>query len=600
MQDKQRNIIWRFALLFGAVLIGFIAVIVKIIILQYFERDQWESIAADQIRPNQIVEATRGNILDKDGNLLATSLPQYTIRMDTRVEALHQKNGELFYQYVDSISAGLSAIIGDKSASEYKQMMVNAYHGKTNKQKDIKLSSKRLNYLQKKQIQQLPLVCRGVYKSGITFEEMHQRNKPFGSLASRTIGTIFGDGGHGSAGLEKQFDNYLTGQDGVANIQRVAGHYEPVTVKEAVNGYDIETTLDVNLMDICEAALRQRVEMRQADWGCCILMETGSGKIRAISNLDRTSDGRYLEMRNHAVSRVEPGSTFKTIALVAAMDDGKVGLYDTVSVSRNGWDFGVAHHTDSHPKDTVYTTRSALAISSNIALAKIITRSYDKKASKFVDKLRRMGICDSVYSEIPGSQPPRIDVPKDAVTLSKMAYGYSVELTPMQILTFYNGIANDGKMIRPYLVTRILNKDEVVEEFHTEVLKSSMCSRGTLEDIRLALHDVVWDDRLGTASVSPWGQKKAQSDLVAIAGKTGTAQLFHHGHYHNREHRMTFVGYFPEENPKYTCLCMIEHPQAPYDAGMDCGYVVREIAEKTMVYAGHYTIKNGEKVYEIK
>lgn len=601
MEDKRRDIILRFAALFVVICIGFIAVIWKIIVIQHVEADHW--LSYDKYKTcEKVIDAKRGDILDKDGNLLATSLPQYAIRMDTRVEALRQHNGQLFYQYVDSMAEGLSLVIGDKSASQYRQLMVQAYR---NRKKYVKLYNGSINYLQKKQLQQVPLISQGAVKSGIFFEERHQRCKPFGSLSARTIGNTFGDGGHGRYGLEYSFDSYLVGQTGLATVRPVAGYQEPVVTQEAVPGYNIETTLDVSLMDICENALRKKVERWEADWGCCILMETETGKILALSNLDRTSEGNYIEGQNHAVWRVEPGSTFKTYALMAAIDDGKIDLYDTVSVTAATWYYGNAPHTDSHPKDTVYTVRSALAISSNIALAKIITRSYDGDASKFVNKLQKMGVCDSVYSEIPGFQNPLIRIPKDdAVTMSKMSYGYSVELTPLQIIMFYNGIANNGKMVRPYLVSRIMNGNKVVEEFETEVVKSSLCSKSTLEDIKLGLHDVVWDNDLpGTASIRKYDKvPKAQSQLVSIAGKTGTAQLREHGRYCKTKHRMTFVGYFPEENPKYTCLCMIEHPKfyPGYDAGMECGSAVREIAEKTMIYAGHYTIQNGKKIYDFK
>ena len=445
---------------------------------------------------------------------------------------------------------------------------------------------------------------RGYYKSGIQFDESPQRKKPFGSLASRTIGSILANG-KGNTGLEKTFDSDLRGIDGMALRERIGGKWENVPIREAVNGYDLVTTLDANLLDITETALRGCLERTQADWGCCILMETQSGKIRAICNLDRTSDGTYNERANHAVTRVEPGSTFKTIAMMAALDDGKVELTDTFEVYKSGWKYLDAKHTDAHAKDTVYTLRSALAASSNIAFAKMILKSYDKKASKFVDKLQSMGLRDSMYSEIPGAQKPRIDVPNDAVTLSRMAYGYSVELTPMQILTFYNGIANDGKMIRPYLVEKVMDDDKVIRSFGTETLKSSMCRRSTLEDVKVSLHDVVWDNNIGTASVRSWAGKvvdyKAQSKRVHIAGKTGTAQLFRNGRYQSREHRMTFVGYFPEEKPQYTCICMVEHPHnyPAYDAGYDCGNVVRQIAERTIVYAGHYVIQGDSLVYQM-
>ena len=456
----------------------------------------------------------------------------------------------------------------------------------------------RINYLQRRALEQNSLIKKGKYKSGILFEDQHRRIKPFGILASRTIGGIYGEDGVGNSGLEKGFDTQLRGKDGMSSIQRIGGRNEQVTVTEAEDGMDVVTTIDANLQDIVENALLTKVREKSAKWGCCILMETQTGYIRAIANLDRSGEGGYYEAQNHAVQRVEPGSTFKTIALVAAIDDGKIEIDDTVKVTRQPWQYFSAKHTDAHPMDTLLTVRSSLAVSSNIALAKLITRSYEGSAKKFVRRIERMGLTDSVYCEIPGAEKARVDVPRDTVTLSKMSYGYSVELSPMQILMFYNAIANNGKMMRPMLVTSIRRDGEDIKTYHPETVKSSICSKRTLHDIQGALHDVVWDNHLGTAAAKPWS-RKAQSDLVSIAGKTGTAQLIIPGHgYSGKHHRMTFVGYFPEENPRYTCICMIEDPQFPYDAGMDCGSTVRVIAERTMAYTGCYIWQEGQRILE--
>lgn len=608
MPDNRQNTIFRFALVFLLIAAGFLSVLIYIIDIQWFQSSDLLGGSAPAKPVEKVIDPQRGNILDCEGRLLASSIPGYYVYMDTRVPALHQGGDTLFYRYVDSIAIGLNRILPDKSAAWYKSKMVKSFTTRNGKnargvQREngsyLKLYPNRVTYIQKREIEKLPLFRNGYFKSGIQFDAKPQRKKPFGSLASRTIGSILSNG-KGNAGLEKTFDDDLHGIDGLSQRERMGGKWEDVPVREAVNGYDIVTTLDANLLDITETALRGCLERTQADWGCCILMETQSGKIRAICNLDRTEDGKYFEKANHAVTRVEPGSTFKTISLMAALDDDKVQLSDSFEVYKKGWKFVNTTHIDAHPMDTVFTLRSALAVSSNIVFAKLITQSYDKKASKFVEKLQTMGICDSVYSEIPGAQKPRIDVPKDAVTLSKMAYGYSVELTPMQILTFYNGIANDGRMIRPYLVERVMDGDEVIRTFRTETLKSSMCRKSTLDDVRLALHDVVWDNKLGTASRLPWGTPKAQSKLVPIAGKTGTAQLFRKGRYQSQEHRMTFVGYFPEDKPLYSCICMVEFPKnrGYYDAGMDCGSVVRQIAERAIVYSGYYVIKGDTLVYE--
>ena len=583
-------------MIFIVIFLGFCAVIGKIIYIQAVERDQWMKVAEKQVPTHKPIPATRGNILDCNGRLLASSMPQYYMYMDTRVEALHMNNGRLFLSHIDTLALDLSRIVGDHSAEEYKARIVKAYR---KGEKRLKVCDHRINYLQRQALMQNKLIKRGKIKSGIFFEDQHRRIKPYGLLASRTIGGIYGEGGHGNSGLEKRFDKELSGVDGLSSVQKIGGRYEPITVEEAQDGLDIVTTIDANLQDIVEQALLRKTAERNAKWGCCILMETQTGYIRAIANIDRSKeDGQYYEAQNHAVQRVEPGSTFKTIALVAALDDGKIRINDTVSVSRKPWKYFTVQHTDAHPMDTLLTVRSALAVSSNIALAKLITRSYEGSAKKFVKRIAKMGLTDSVYCEIPGADKARIDVPKDTVTLSKMSYGYSVELSPMQILMFYNAIANGGRMVRPMLVTAIQQNGEVVRSFRPEIVKSSICSNRTLHDIQGALHDVVWDNHLGTAAAKLWS-RKAQSNLVSIAGKTGTAQLIIPGHgYSGKHHRMTFVGYFPEEHPHYTCICMIEDPQFPYDAGMDCGSTVRVIAERTMAYTGCYVYQDGVRVLD--
>ena len=607
MSDNLKQTILRFALIFIGISVMFVIVLAQIVYIQTAEKDKWEK-ASKQNRATitKPIIATRGNIYDCQNRLLASSVPQYSIHMDTRVEALHLGGDTLFHQYVDSMAEGFSRIIGDKSAAEYKQIMTRAFYGKTNRERNIRLTSSRISYTQRKEIMQMPLVRRGVYKSGISFTDRNIRSKPFGSLGSRTIGNIYGDGGAGNAGIEKRFDKELRGVDGTSSRQRVAGHWEYIPIVEAENGADVYTTLDANLMDICESNLRKQLQINQADWGCVVLMEVKTGKIKAMCNLDLGNDGKYYELQNHAVVRMEPGSTFKTLALMAALDDGNVDFNDSIEVWKSGWKYYGSNHIDAHPADTTYSIRQALTVSSNIALARIITDGYGGSAKKFVKKLERMGVCDSVDYIIPGADQSKIDIPKDTVTISKMAYGYSVELSPLQMAMLYNGIANEGKLISPVLVDHVKKDEDVLEEFESEVIRSSMCSSKTLREIKSCLHDVVWDNDLGTASVYKWkghiAKYKAQSQLVAIAGKTGTAQVFENGRYHSNKHRMSFVGYFPEEAPQYTCICVIHAPKnrGYYDAGMDCGSVVRQIAEKTMAYSNEYVIDGNEILFRKK
>ena len=602
MSENVKHTVLRFAIVFGVILLLFGIVFARIISLQTVHRSELEAMVADRDSVYRPIKAVRGNIFDCEGRLLASSVPQYSIHMDTRVEALHMNQGKLFYEYVDSIAYGLSRIVGDQTPEEYRATIVKAYRGKTRRERNIRLTPKRISYTQLKEIKQLPLIRRGVYKSGFYAVDLNLRVKPFNSLGSRTIGGIYAESGKGNAGLEKRFDDYLQGEDGLAIRERMANQWQYIPIREEKHGCDVYTTLDANLMDICESNLRARLEHTQADWGCVILMEVATGEIKAMCNLDRGSDLQYYEIANHAVVRMEPGSTFKTIAMMAALDDGKFNIDDTLRVWKDGWYYHGATHRDAHPADTVYTMRQALAVSSNIALARMITDGYNGSAKKFVNKLKRMGLCDSIDYIIPGAHQPRINIPKDTVTISRMAYGYSVELSPLQILTFYNGIANGGRMISPILVTEVKDGKTTIESFETQTIRSSLCSKNTLENIRASLLDVVWDNDLGTAAVNKWRQRKAQSDLVKIAGKTGTAQVMENGKYFNNKHRISFVGYFPADAPRYSCICVIHAPRnkGAYDSGLDCGSVVRKIAEKTMVYTSEYRIEDKQLVMKAK
>ena len=319
MSDEQRNTVWRFAIIFIFILIGFFAVLGKIIYVQTVERDEWLKVAEKQVPTVRPIAATRGNILDCNGRLLASSMPQYYMYMDTRVPALHEKNGALFHAHIDSLAKDLATIVGEHTQAEYKTRIVHAY---LKGEKRLKVCDHRINYLQRQALLENSLIKKGKYKSGIFFEDQHRRIKPYGILASRTIGGIYGEGGHGNSGLEKRFDYELRGEDGLSNIQKIGGRYESVTVEEAKDGLDVLTTIDANLQDMVENALLAKVTEKNAKWGCCILMETQTGYIRAVANLDRGEDGKYYEAQNHAVQRVEPGSTFKTIETHRRAPDG--------------------------------------------------------------------------------------------------------------------------------------------------------------------------------------------------------------------------------------------------------------------------------------
>lgn len=584
MNDNQKKTVIRFAAVFILIAAGFIAVLVKIVITQTVERDDLMKIATRQKSKEYVIEPNRGNIYDCHGRLLAGSAPTYNAYMDTRAQALHENNGKLFNAYIDSISFTLSDYFGDRTPQEYKHYIQQGYNTRKGR---LRLYPHRLTYMQMKAVQNMPLFNKGKLKSGLFFESNYQRIKPFGSLASRSIGNIYGNNGKGISGLEMAYDDVLHGKDGEIGTHTVEGHTVSQVNREAIDGCDIVTTIDANMQDIVESNLRQTLTRLNADWGCCILMETHTGEIKAISNLGKQDD-IYVEDKNYAVTRVEPGSTFKTYALMAALDDGKVSINDTISTNNGVWYYSDPKRpiSDSHRYNHPITVKQALAASSNVALAKIVTHAYEKKAEKFVNKLDKMRVRDSIRFDIPGTNSPLIDVPNDGETLARMAFGYSVELPPVYSLMFYNAIANNGKMIRPFLVKEVQQNGQVLKRYGTSTVASSICKSSTLHDIRQCLEAVVWDNEYGTASVNPWGGKKAQSNIVAIAGKTGTARIHEHGGYTSNFHRISFCGYFPLDNPQYTCICVIQKPRNPYDAGMDCGATVRRIAEKTMAYSG--------------
>lgn len=586
MEENKRNTIIRFAAVFLLMACGFAAVLGKIIYTQTAKREALLQTAQRLISRDAVVSPNRGNIYDANNNLLAGSAAIYHIYMDTRVQALHK--GNLFNEKIDSVADALSSYFKDRSAQEYKDMIISAHKKGVGR---LLLYKKRITHSQLQDVKRMPLFRLGSNKSGLIAEEEHQRIKPFDLLASRTIGNIYISTGKGNSGLELQYEEWLCGKAGHKQTQMIDGRVIVSADKEAEDGDDIVTTLDVNLQDIVETQLLQTLNRLQADWGCCILMEVKTGEVKAIANLGLTNSG-YTEDQNYAVTRVEPGSTFKTISLMAALDDSNIRLTDTINTENGKWIYCDPKHpiTDTH-KYPKLTVQQVLAASSNIGLAKIITQTYERKASRFVSKLDKMGICDSIPFEIPGMQISRIDIPSDKETLARMAFGYSVEMSPIAILTFYNAIANDGKMICPFLVKKIQHNGRTLKEFSTSVLQTSICKSSTLKDIRQCLESVVWDNQYGTASINPWGNYKAQSEIVHIAGKTGTARILDNGAYLRNQHRITFCGYFPMEEPQYTCICMIQRPRSAYDAGFDCGGTVRRIAEKTMAYASNIPVK---------
>ncbi|MBN2766231.1 MAG: transpeptidase family protein [Paludibacteraceae bacterium] len=586
MADKRSNIVLRFGIVYLFILIAFGLVIYRIVVLQFIERDQWLEVAAKNKKTDILVKPNRGNIFASDGRLMASSIPTYYIYMDTRVPALHEKGGALFKEKIDSLSQALSAFFGDKSKSAYKSMIQKAYReGKG----ELQLHPKRISYSQLKDLRSLPLFNLGRNKSGLITKELVRREKPFGSLASRTIGDIYADEAKGGKnGLELYFNEELLGTPGVSVRQKVANRWEETVQVEPVDGMDLLTTIDINLQDIAESTLVDSLKSFDASSGYAIIMEVKTGEVKAIVNMQQNKDGSYSENRNGAVAdQVEPGSTFKIASLMALLDEGKARITDTIHTGN-----GIHRYHTSDMRDHNYhrggygnlSLAEVIHASSNVGISLAVTKAWGDNPSGFVDKLYEMGLNEPMNIEIPGTASPKIRHPKDKstywskTTLPWMSIGYETQIPPIYTLAFFNAIANDGRMIKPYLVKAILKNGQTIKTFETELINSQICRPSTLKTVQETLLGVI-EGKKGTA-------QNMRSKHVRIAGKTGTAQIskgtlgYKAG---GKSHQVSFCGYFPADNPLFSCIVVIREPKNGYPSGgRMAGSVFKDIAERTM------------------
>lgn len=561
-------------------------VLYRIIIIQFVEHDKWMALAAKNIKTNIIVRPNRGNIYACDGRLMASSMPTYYVYMDTRVPALHEKNGILFKNNIDSLSIYLSSFFHDKTPTDYKRILSKAYQ---KGEDELQLAPNRISYSQLKLLKTLPLFRLGRNKSGLITKEYFKRVRPFGSLASRTIGDIYADESKGGKnGLEMSFNSSLKGTPGLSVRQKVANSYMEDVQVEPIDGLDVNTTIDVDFQDIAEKALLDGVKQFDAAVGYAILMEVQSGEVKAIVNMQRNKDGSYTENRNGAVSdMVEPGSTFKVASLMAAIDDGRVKITDTINTYNGQFKFGnrtMTDHNENHGGYHKITVAQAIYGSSNIGISRAIVKAYGSNPAEFVDKLYAMKLNEKMNLEIPGTAAPFIRHPNDKshewsnTTLPWMAVGYETQIPPIYTLAFYNAIANDGKLIKPFFVKSISKNGQIIKQFSTEVINPAICKPSTLRDIRFTLLGVV-EDKMGTAQC-------VKSKYVRIAGKSGTAQISQGKEGYKvggTKHMVSFCGYFPYENPRYTCIVIMREPGIGYaSGGTMTGSVFKNIAERVM------------------
>ncbi len=549
------------------------AVIFRIVKIQYIEGSQWRSIGETLGMQVMNVKATRGNIYADDGSLLATSLPFYQLVIDPGLA----KDG-LYKSGIDSLSFLLSKYYKDLSATQYKRMIDDA---RKKGRRYLLLNRQEIGYQDKKRMEQWPLVRNGRLKGGVFFEKVEKRFLPFSHLGIRTIGSVNTED-RGTVGLEYSFNKQLAGVNGQALFQKMAGGgWKPVydgTEKPPVDGYDIQTTINVDLQDVTESALLNELEKHKADYGVAVVMEVSTGEIKAISNLSRNSKGDYYERYNYAVGSQgsrEPGSTFKLASMIALLEETDIKLSDSVTTGDGTMEFFDKVTRDHKPGGFgTLSVQQVFEKSSNVGVAKLVTQHFGANPERFIDYLKEMKLHQPLNFQMVGEGRPYIKNPSDStwsgVTLPWMSYGYELEMTPLQMLTLYNAVANNGTMVKPMIVKRVTHADKTIESFESEILNKKICSKETLRKLQVMMEGVV---ERGTAS-------NINHSMYKIAGKTGTAKKVKNGRY-VKEYYTSFAGYFPAEAPRYSCIVVIDNPKGFQIYGSDVSApVFKEIADK--------------------
>jgi cell division protein FtsI (penicillin-binding protein 3) len=550
-----------------------LAVVVKTAHIQFVEGEKWAAMGERISFDYKRVKATRGNIYSDNGSLLATSLPFYKVAFDATLP-----REDVFKRGVDSLATRLSHFFNDRSKTDYKRLLIDA---RTTGKQYVFLSRKRINYQQKKMMTTWPIFREGRLRGGAIFEKTDVRYHPFTNLSRRTIGYI--NENDKGAGLEYSFNEQLGGQDGYAYYQKIAGGvWKPVfdanNVK-AVDGLDLQTTLDINLQDVAETALHKAMVAHNADDGLVVVMDVKTGAVKAISNLSSDGQGGFVEKFNYAAGQLfEPGSTFKLLTMIALLEDSPVELTDSIDTGNGEFNFYNKTVRDHEAGGLGrVTVQDAFEHSSNVAMAKLVDKHFGLRPQKFVEYLDKLHQSQPLGIQIAGEPVPKIKRPGQkgwsGISLPWMAYGYGFETTPLHTLALYNAVANDGVMIKPVFVKSINRADSQEESFNTEVINSSICSKKTLQKLRLLLEGVVEN---GTA-------KNIKGTHYRIAGKTGTAQILEKGHY-TKKYITSFVGYFPAHAPKYSAMVMIKNPRGWYQYESNVAApVFKEIADN--IYA---------------
>jgi cell division protein FtsI (penicillin-binding protein 3) len=577
MEDKK-NILTRIYIVYLLVCIFAIAIIVQLVKTQSFEGDHWKQVAENFTTEYKDIDAVRGNIFDMNGYLLATSLPYYEVAMDVNADGISDK---VFEENADSLALSFANLFNDRSKAEFKKMLTDARKEK----KRFLVLQKSVSYEDLQLVKRFPLLRKGRYGGGFICTQNSKRELPFRELASRTIGRY--NENSKPLGLEGAYNVDLKGVGGKRLMRKIAGGVEmPVNDDNEIepqDGCDLTTTIDINIQDVAENALMKQLIAHNADHGCVILMEVSTGEIRAIANLSKQDSNTYAEVFNWAIgARTEPGSTFKLASLMAGMEDGYITLDELVDLNNGYTEWGSDHtpmHDAERPKKNISTVMEVFAHSSNVGVSKLISKYYSKDPQKFIDRLNKMGVNAHLNLQIPGGADALLKNTKDeswsSVSLPFISIGYESLITPIQTLTFYNAVANNGCMMKPIFVRDLRRRGLLIRKFEPEVLNPSICSRSTIDKAKKLMEEVVMN---GTA-------KNLQSSIYQVAGKTGTAQIAHgkRGYGKNSvvNYQASFVGYFPADHPKYSCMVMVSAPSGDvYYGALVAGPIFKEVADK--------------------
>ena len=572
---ENNNFLWRLYLVSTVMLMFGLGIGYKLFHLQFIDGDKYRKIAEEKTLKSFVVNSSRGNIFSEDGSLLATSTTKFDVFFDSKTVPNHIFNSE-----IQSLSIELSKILGDDDV----KWLNNFREAKNNNNRYLPII-KNIDLDKVNEFKKLPIFKYGSIKGGLIIEKKIKREYPLGKVAERTIGyeKIGKDGDYWGVGLEHAYGSFLRGKNGKMTKRKISnGQWKVLESnlnKDPIDGLDINTTLNTYMQDVVHDYLLEQTEKYEADHSTAVLMEVATGKIRAISNFGRTDQGKYYEKLNYAVGEsIEPGSTFKLMTIIAALEDQVIDTLQMIDTENGEIDFYGFKVKDSRKGG--YGQINAMDIfrlSSNTGIVKIISEAYKNQSEKFVDRLFNMGLNNSLNIEIKGEPRPKIPHPLDSdwngLSLPWMSYGYGVSLTPLQILSFYNAVANDGIMVKPTFLESS-NKLGAIKKntFKKQILNPSICSKETLSIVKKMLYDVV-HHKNGTA-------KNIKSNNIKIAGKTGTSQV---GYGTDKvDYISSFVGYFPAENPKYSCIVVINKPNKNkgYYGSDVAAPVFKRIAEK--------------------